>query len=283
MATQKRVDERRFAFGENWQRFLAEVDEERVDVAVASVSGLLGVDDLHGMSFLDAGCGSGLFSLAAVRLGAARVHSFDYDVDSVAATRALQERAGESATVWTIERGDATDSAYCAQLGAFDVVYSWGVLHHTGSMWRALENVCECVSAGGRLVVSIYNDQRWRSAYWLGVKHGYNRLPAPLRAPYVALVMAPTEAAFAARSIARGRFRPYVESWTRPRERGMSKWRDMVDWVGGYPFEVAKPEEVFRFVRDRGFTLDDLTTQGGSLGCNEFVFRRAGSDTGAAS
>jgi len=64
--------------------------------------------------------------------------------------------------------------------------------------------------------------------------------------------------------------------------RGMSAWHDLLDWLGGYPFEVSRPEEVFDFYRKRGFTLERLTTAGGRLGCNEFVFRRtAGPSSGA--
>jgi 2-polyprenyl-6-hydroxyphenyl methylase/3-demethylubiquinone-9 3-methyltransferase len=54
----------------------------------------------------------------------------------------------------------------------------------------------------------------------------------------------------------------------------MSYWHDLIDWVGGYPFEVAKPEEVFDFCRERGFQLVELATAGGGPGNNQFVFQR---------
>jgi 2-polyprenyl-6-hydroxyphenyl methylase/3-demethylubiquinone-9 3-methyltransferase len=54
----------------------------------------------------------------------------------------------------------------------------------------------------------------------------------------------------------------------------MSIYRDVVDWIGGFPFETAKPETIFRFYRDRGFVLEELTTCGSRHGCNEFVFRK---------
>src|SRR3954453_10925637 len=137
----------RFEFGENWARFLAVVDESRIVEAERSLREMLGVERLDGRSFLDIGSGSGLFSLAAVRLGAERVHSFDFDPSSVGCTLELRRRYGADAD-WAVEQGSALDTAYLARLGTFDVVYSWGVLHHTGDMWRALGNVARLVAPG---------------------------------------------------------------------------------------------------------------------------------------
>jgi 2-polyprenyl-3-methyl-5-hydroxy-6-metoxy-1,4-benzoquinol methylase len=265
---------RRFAFGRNWRSFVDVVDEQRIRTAEASLKTMLGVQDLRGRSFLDVGCGSGLFSLAAARLGAERVHSFDYDADSVAATEALRAH-NLVETAWVVERGDASDFEYSESLGTFDVVYAWGVLHHTGAMWRALDNTCARVAHDGVLFVSIYNDQGPMSTYWHGVKQLYNRLPTAVRPAFAVAVMLPLEARMLTVATLRRRPASYVRSWTQARTRGMSRWHDLLDWVGGYPFEVAKPEEVFRFCRDRGFELQELTTQRGGLGCNEFVFRRS--------
>lgn len=264
----------RFEFGANWARFLRVLDGERIAEAEASLRAMLGRENLDGLSFLDVGSGSGLFSLCAARLGAARVHSFDYDPDSVGCTQELRRRHAPAGSDWTIERGSALDAGYLRSLGRFDVVYSWGVLHHTGDMWSALANTTEAVADGGRLFISIYNDQGRRSRVWRAVKRRYNELPPRARIPYVVAVMAPREALAAAMVTARGRPLDYVRTWTGYRARGMSRWHDLVDWVGGYPFEVAAPEQVFDFVRARGFTLERLRTCGGGLGCNQFVFAR---------
>lgn len=260
----------RFEFGENWTRFLSLLDEERLRQAEASLAAMLETPSLEGKSFLDIGCGSGLFSLAARRLGA-RVHSLDYDPQSVACARELRRRYFPEDAGWRIEQGSVLDRAYMESLGRFDVVYSWGVLHHTGNMALALENAALPVAAGGLLFISIYNDQGKRSRRWLTVKRLYNRWralrPLLLAGAAALLWWRPTVKDFL-------RLRPF-QSWRRyGRERGMSAWHDVVDWVGGYPFEVAKPEVIFDFYRQRGFELRRLATCGGSLGCNEFVFLR---------
>jgi 2-polyprenyl-3-methyl-5-hydroxy-6-metoxy-1,4-benzoquinol methylase len=268
-------DRVRFAFGKNWRRFLERLDDERIAQAEDSVRTLLEVSTLSGKSFLDIGSGSGLFSLAARRLGA-RVRSFDYDAESVACTTILRERYFPGDRNWIIESGSALDATYLSALGSFDVVYSWGVLHHTGDMWRALKYATERVAPGGRLVLAIYNDAGGQSVRWNWIKQTYNLMPRFLRVPFAVAVVAPGELRAAAGACARLRPREYVESWTRYGEgrRGMCRSRDIIDWVGGYPYEVAKPDVLFDFCRTRGFDLARLKCSSGPLGCNEYVFVR---------
>ena len=253
----------RFAFGENWLRFLREFDESRLYAAEQSLCAMLNVETLEGKRFLDIGSGSGLFSLAARKLGA-RVHSFDYDPKSVACTRELKRRYFAGDANWTIEEGSVLDRAYLQMLGQFDIVYSWGVLHHTGNMKEALTNAASAVAPGGQLWIAIYNDQGMVSRYWTMVKIAYNRnvilrlLMIAVHLPYL----------YGLRWLIRA-FSGHVAL-----QRGMSLWHDMIDWLGGYPFEVARPEEIFRRFRDQGFVLQELCSCGGRMGCNEFVFRR---------
>ena len=264
----------RFDFGGNWARFLSVLDDERIVAAERSLQELLDAVRLDGVRFLDIGSGSGLSSLAARRLGA-RVHSFDYDPQSVACTRELRSRFFPADTNWTIEPGSVLDGDTIRTLGAFDVVYSWGVLHHTGRMWDALAHAAIPVAEGGKLAVAIYNDMGSQSRRWRLLKKTYNELPRPARVPFAVAVTLPGELKALAGAALRLRPSDYVRSWTEyRRRRGMSRWHDVLDWVGGYPYEFAAPEAIFDFYRSRGFTLARMKCGGVGLGCNEFVFER---------
>jgi 2-polyprenyl-3-methyl-5-hydroxy-6-metoxy-1,4-benzoquinol methylase len=266
MTTQHEMDMAagdRFAFGENWARFLSRLDESRIALAEKSLLAMLGLQTLQGQRFLDIGSGSGLFSLAARRLGATVV-SFDYDPASVACTRELRHRYFPNDAHWIVERGSALDSAYMTSLGGFDVVYSWGVLHHTGRMYEAFANAIIPTRDASKLFIAIYNDQGWISRYWLRVKRAYNKN----KLARLALI------AWHAPYLIGLRWLYRTLTGRRGLERGMALWPDMLDWLGGYPFEVAKPEQVFGFFLERGFALDQLVTCGGRMGCNELVFSR---------
>jgi SAM-dependent methyltransferase len=264
----------RFEFGRNWADFLKNVDESRIEAAVASLRSRLGEDRLEGLTFLDAGSGSGLFSLAARTLGA-RVYSFDYDPRSVACTEELKRRFLPRDDGWRIELGSVLDRAYVDSLGTFDITYSWGVLHHTGSMWEGLGNVCRSVAPGGRLYVALYNDQGGQSRRWLMLKELYNQVGPPFRSLIVLELFLFFHVRSAAISIVRRQNPLAALDWRRHSpDRGMSQWYDTVDWAGGLPFEVAKPEQVFEFCVSRGFELRHLETAGGGHGNNQFVFQR---------
>jgi len=260
-----------FGFGENWARFLTSLTDQQIEQATHGVRALLG-RDLRDKSFLDIGSGSGLSSLAARRLGAARVYSFDYDPQSVACTQELRRRFFPGDAAWTVSQGSVLDQAFLATLGQFDIVYSWGVLHHTGRMWVAIENAARLVRPGGLFVIGIYNFRGGRrgTATWTRLKRWYCKAPRWQQAAWENAYLVWDLVSMAA--VGRNPIRMIREYHS---GRGMSWRHDAIDWLGGYPYEAATPGEILEFVR-RKFNFV-LTRQNISLqlGVSEFVFESA--------
>ena len=277
-STRHEDPELRFAFGRNWRSFLATLDDHRINEARRRLCESLGRDDLHGVRALDIGSGSGLSSLVMHQLGADLV-AFDYDADSVACTEELRRRYAPDATNWQIMQGSALDPIFMAGLGQFDLVYSWGVLHHTGSMWPAIELAAARVAPQGTLLLALYNDQGRRSQAWRAIKRLYCS-SAPGRW-LVGSVFYPIFAAYALWKDLRHFHVPGTHAREYAQKRGMSLFHDWRDWLGGYPFEVAKPADVERKLAPHGFALQRETLTRG-LGCNEFLFTLSPGRQGAA-
>ena len=256
----------RFRFGRNWKRFLETLSDSRIKHAERATVEMLGLSHLGGSAFLDIGSGSGLFSLVAHRLGAT-VHSFDYDPSSVACTAQLRDLYGGGDRRWHIERGSAVDQSYMESLGQFDIVYAWGVLHHTGDLWTSLEYAASRVRAKGFILLAIYNDEGWKSRLWRRIKRVYcsglfGRLAVVSTIfPYFFLRLL-----IASCVSKRSLFASYDVN------RGMSLIHDWHDWCGGLPYEVASVEAVFRFFSMRDFILRNIRTTNGH-GNNQFLFQ----------
>jgi SAM-dependent methyltransferase len=252
----------RFGFGKNWLDYSGSITVEHIAQAKLRLSELM--SNLEGKTFLEVGCGSGIHSLAAVLLGAQSVTSFDYDPRCVQCSLQLKEKYAPDAN-WRIERGSALDPAYLQSLGTFDVVYSWGVLHHTGDMWRAIENIL--VVAHSKLIISLYADQGIISDAWRTLKKAYTSYPISRRPiELLSLVTLWGPKVLLKPHRVRHDWKHYHE------KRGMSPWHDIVDWAGGYPYEVARPENVVQFLNQRGFRLVKAICPGGAIRVNEFVF-----------
>jgi 2-polyprenyl-6-hydroxyphenyl methylase/3-demethylubiquinone-9 3-methyltransferase len=266
----------RFEFGKNWQRFLSALTDERIAIAEQSLVEYLRQPRLDGLRFLDIGSGSGLFSLAARRLGAS-VSSFDYDPQSVACTAELRRRYFPDDPRWTVMRGSVLDRDFLAHLEPADIVYSWGVLHHTGAMAAAFTNIEPLVPIGGRLFIAIYNDLGDITDMWWRVKRRYNALPKSLRWPYALGVIGVSEVHGLIGHLRQRDLRGYLRLWSDYKHlsvRGMSRWHDWIDWVGGFPYERATVEAIVDTFAAKGLRLIKLVDRSSGWGCNEFVFLR---------
>ncbi len=259
-----------FEFGANWRNFLDTVDSVSVGQAIKSLETMIPKVQLGSMNFLDVGSGSGLSSLAALRLGA-KVTSFDSDPESVNCTVELKERYSRDNTNWAVLHGSILDKEFISKLGKFDFVYSWGVVHHTGNMWAAVENVKSLVADGGFLYLAIYNDQGFTTKIWRAIKRLYILSPSLLRKLILVTLYVRLWGPTTIKDFLKGR--PF-HTWKNYRSRrGMSAHYDVIDWVGGYPFETASPDQIVDTVGE-GFCLVKIKTCGSGHGCNEFVFRK---------
>jgi 2-polyprenyl-3-methyl-5-hydroxy-6-metoxy-1,4-benzoquinol methylase len=278
-STKTDTDDVRFAFGKNWQSFVRDhLNQERIDEAKKSLLEFCDARSLiTGRTFIDVGCGSGLFSLSALQLGAAKVVSIDLDRDSVKCCEYLREKEGLSPN-WRIKQGSILDEDFVSNLGRYDFVYSWGVLHHTGSMWKAIENTSKLVGENGALCIAIYNkadawglypDGRFGPSHlWVKEKRLYSRLPAFFQGLIDLAVMSTLVILYLLTFT-----NPIKKIRSHKQLRGMSWSVDIKDWLGGYPYEYASVAEVFLFVQKLGFSLENLKCNPGLMN-NEFLFRR---------
>ena len=263
----------RFAFGDNWADYVARnFSDERVEISCRHLLDFLKLDDLERRVFLDIGCGSGLHSLAALRAGAQRIMSFDSDRSSVETTLKLREWAG-TPQHWSVERGSVLDRADMQALPKVDVVYSWGVLHHTGDMWAALENAALPLAPDGVFYIALYTSDVYISptpAFWLKVKKRYN-----VSTSFTKRCM---EFAYAGLSLAKpmltSRQNPLKVIQAHKRTRGMSYWHDVRDWLGGWPMEFAGIDETKGFCADK-LGLELLDIRAGEAN-TEYLFRPRG-------
>jgi SAM-dependent methyltransferase len=255
-----------FSFGANWKSYVESMPEDALDGTIKDLTLWLSPEQIAGKTVLDIGSGSGLHSLAFLHLGASRVRSFDRDPDSVDATRMLWRKAG-SPTNWDISRGSILDPNLVGALGSFDIVYCWGVLHHTGSLWEAMGNTTALVGAAGRLWVAIYV-RGPHYAKHLATKQRYNAASRVNKR-----LMEVAALSRAVLSNVRRTANPL--EWLPHKERGMSQLHDARDWLGGLPYEVASADEVVTFCRRHGLVLDRIATAPEGS-CHRYLFSRPG-------
>jgi SAM-dependent methyltransferase len=264
------TEELRFGFGKNWAAFIDKnFSDEVVDQSQRRLAEFLRLDSLAGKTFLDIGCGSGLHSLAAHRLGAERIVSFDYDPDSVATTERLRRHAGEPGN-WQVMQGSVLDRTFMEARDKADIVYSWGVLHHTGDMWTAIRNAALPLKEDGVFFIALYSADAHvdpPAEYWLDIKRRYNSCSTLGRR-----IM---EGSYLWRFHILPALRSGQNPWRLLREkryRGMEFWTDLRDWLGGYPMEFAGFGETRDFCQ-RELGLDLVNSSTGEAN-TEYLFCR---------
>jgi 2-polyprenyl-6-hydroxyphenyl methylase/3-demethylubiquinone-9 3-methyltransferase len=269
-ASQLKNIESHFAFGKNWASYAALIDQAQIDEAQKALLKLIPAADFAGRSFLDIGCGSGLHALAAARLGVSRIMAVDLDPDSVATTRAVLSNNGVTIP-WRAEAISVFDLD-SARLGTFDIVYSWGVLHHTGSMWEAVSKAASMVAPNGLLAIALYR-RTHMDAFWKIEKRLYAHAPRAIQRVLSAIYVA---ALRLTHYPSPARFREFIANYKT--DRGMDFYHNVHDWLGGYPYETADAAEVDAKLANLGFKAERVFAQPQHLGvfgsgCDEYVYR----------
>jgi len=259
-----------FDFGRNWTHYSASaLTTSRVKFAREAFCELTSGIELESRSFLDVGFGQGLAALCAADAGAT-VYCLDVNPRCAEALELTSQYfLPEAKEQLTLILGSILSEADVRALreksgsdsGGYDVVHSWGVLHHTGDLQQAFANCADLVKPGGHLITAIYN-RHWSSPLWERIKRLYCRLP------------------FLGQKMMIGLFLPVIYlakllvTRRNPleKERGMDFLVDIVDWVGGYPYEYAAIDEVLDLGVRNGLQMLQVTPARVPTGCNEFVF-----------
>ncbi len=263
--------ETHFKFGENWKNFSQEINEERIMEAKKSLVKFFGDKGLEGKAFLDIGCGSGLFSLAALLLGAKNVMAVDIDQDSVATTTHVLETFAPKKAFKTkvVSVFDLDPKKH----GTFDIVYSWGVLHHTGSMEEAIAKASKMVSPKGLFALALYTKTPL-CHFWKKEKYLYTNAPKAIqflmRCVWYSLF-------FLSQIVFRKNVIAYIRNYKS--SRGMSFSHDVHDWLGGFPYESMAPQDMRDLAKKlhlkphAEFLIKAPRLGLLGTGCDEYVFK----------
>jgi len=263
--------EEHFEFGKNWSVFAKNITEHLILKAEKSLLKLADSKVLENKSFLDIGCGSGLHSLAALRQGAKKVLAVDIDPVSVETTRYVLSQYHHD-TNWECKELSVFELDY-DKLSKFDIVYSWGVLHHTGDLLGAISKAVGMVDSNGLFIIAVYRKTKL-CFFWKIEKKFYSksseRIRSVIRTIYISFFQL-------GRFIQSRNFKEDVRAYNK--QRGMDFYIDVNDWLGGYPYESITPWDLKSYIQGNDFKLvKEFVGQSGlrifGSGNDEFVFQR---------
>lgn len=248
-----------FNFGKNWKHYSKNaLNQNKLNATIRSIDKLTD-NKIQNSRFLDIGCGSGIFSVAASKAGAKEVVGFDISQESIEASRYNKKRFYPQGNM-TFHKKSILNTDI-NNFGKFDIVYSWGVLHHTGHMWKAINNSLKLVKANGLFIIAIYN-RHWSCPLWKIIKKLYNISPKIIQKIMIGFfywIIAITKFIVTCKN-------PFTK------RRGMNFYHDVIDWVGGYPYEYASKRQIKKYVQNKGFRLIKFFKSPVPTGCNEYVF-----------
>ncbi len=109
-------------------------------------------EEVKGKTVLDAGCGTGVFSIIFARNGAAKVTGIDISPGSLGTARGLKEKFGLANAEF--QQQDMLHLSF--RDASFDIVWAWGTVHHTTDPLGAITELIRVLKPGGSLFLAIY-------------------------------------------------------------------------------------------------------------------------------
>ena len=262
----------RFKFGQNWREYNSSIGADRIEAAQIGILKLLNPIEISDKKIVDIGSGSGLHALSFLKLGAKEVTCIDIDTDSIAATKETLNKFANKFENWTAFEADILNPD-ALNPKSFEIVYSWGVLHHTGNMKLAVKNASQLCKVDGLFVFALYR-KTFLCNFWKIEKWFYIRSPLVVKKllEYVYIFLF-----LFGKILKRDDVVRFIRSYET--QRGMKFNTDVKDWLGGYPYESILPINVEELLIELGFEKVRDFVQPKSIGlfgsgCDEYVFRR---------
>ena len=266
---------KRFRFGNNWENFVDNnLDDKSIKEAISCTKKILDESGINikDKRIIDIGCGSGLFSLVALELGAKFVMSFDFDPDSVNCTNFLLKSRNFDQEKYKCIEGSILEDSFIKDLGKYDLVYSWGVLHHTGNLFKALKNASSLVNEDGLIFISLYQKTIF-DPFWKIEKKFFSSSSKSIQLFICKAWMLVLRFLY---TIKGKSFNKVVSNYFM--NRGMNFYNDVYDWLGGYPYEGIDTKECVKYFKNIGFKNKLLKKRSKffaiTSGCNEYIFSK---------
>jgi ubiquinone/menaquinone biosynthesis C-methylase UbiE len=214
-------------------------------------------DEVKGKSVLDAGCGTGIFSIIFANNGAARVKGIDISEGSLETGRSLKEKFGLENIEFVKE--DMLRLPFKDE--EFDIVWAWGTVHHTTDPLAAITELMRVLKRGGSLFLAVYKRTRLTFIHEI-IRRTLVRTPRRMwtfLSKVMAFFLAPVVFFFKKREKSR---------------KGEKLEELILDWYFVPIRHYYRPKEIQTFLEDRGFVIEKhLAASGRFDSSSNFIFK----------
>ena len=219
--------------------------------------------DIEGKSVLDAGCGTGIFSIIFARNGAASVLGIDISEGSLETAKALKTKFDlENAS---FQKQDMLDLPFADE--SFDIVWAWGTVHHTTDPFKAMSELIRVLRAEGSILLAVYTRTRVTFLHEI-IRKALVRTPRKTwkaLSKILALVLSPVVYFFKKREKSR---------------KGEKLEELIMDWYFVPIRHYYYPEEIKVFLEEQGFTIEKYLPASGRFNSTSNFIYKARKDPG---